>query len=59
MAEIIFTIEVSYDSTIGIVHVEGQIVCSNLHHRGNVKKGNRPMGIGKPFFKSMSVIWAI
>ena len=64
MAESIFTMEVSYDSTIGIesvlltkVHVESQIVCSKMHQRGNVKKGN--MGISKSFFKSPRVIWAI
>ena len=64
MAESIFTIEVLYDSTISIesvllakVHVESQIVCSKMHQRGNVKKGN--MGIGKSFFKSMRVILAI
>ena len=58
MAERIFTIEVSYDSTIGIesvlltkVHVESQIVCSKMHQRGIVKKGN--MGIGKSFIESM------
>ena len=56
MAESIFTIEVSYDSMIGIefilltkVHVESQIVCSKIHQRGNVKKGNK----GKSFMKSM------
>ena len=27
------------------VHVESQIVCSKMHHGGNVKNGN--MGIGK------------
>ena len=27
------------------VNVESQIVCSKMHHRGNVKNGN--MGIGK------------
>ena len=58
MAESIFTIEVSYDSTIGIesvlltkIHVESQIVCSKMHQRGNLKKGN--MGIGKAFIESM------
>ena len=58
MAESIFTIEVSYDSTIGIesvllskVHVESQIVCSKMHQRGSVKKGN--MGVGKSFIESM------
>ena len=59
MAESIFTIQVSYASTIGIdsvlltkVHVESQIVCSKMHQRGNVKKG-KIMGIGKSFIESM------
>ena len=39
------------------VHVEIQIVCSKMHQRGNVKKGN--MGIGKFLFTSMRVTWAI
>ena len=30
------------------VHVESQIVCSKMHQRGNVKKGN-----GKSFIGSM------
>ena len=54
MAESIFTIEVSYDSTICIqsvllskVHVERQIVCSKMHQRGNRKKSN--MGVGNFF----------
>ena len=62
MAESIFTIlSISFDSTISKesallikVNVEGQIVCFKMHQRGSVKKG-----IGKSFFKSMSVTWAI
>ena len=33
------------------VHVEGEIVCFEMHQGRNVKKGN--MGIGKSFFESM------
>ena len=33
------------------VHVESQILCSKMHQRWNVKKGN--MGIGKSFIESM------
>ena len=65
MADSIFNIFVSFDSTIGIasvllinVRVENQIVCFKIHQRGNVKKGNN-IGIVKSFFKSMRVIWAI
>ena len=54
----------SFDSTISTesvllikVHVQSQIVCFKMHQRGNVKKGN--MGIGKSFFKSMRLLWAI
>ena len=39
------------------VHVDSQIVWFKMHQRGNYKKGN--MGIGKSFFKSMRVMWAI
>ena len=55
MTESIFTIQISFDSTISIesewlikIHVESQIVCFKMHQRGSVKKGN--MGIGKSFF---------
>ena len=64
MAESIFTIQVSFDSTISIesvllikVHAESQIVCFKMHQIGNVKKGN--IGMGKSFFESMRIIWAI
>ena len=39
------------------VHVESQIVCSKMHQRGNVKKGN--MDIGKSFIVSMHEVWDI
>ena len=62
MAESIFTIQVSFDSTISIesvllikIHGESQIVCFKMHQRGSVKRGN----MGKSFFKSMRVIWVI
>ena len=31
---------------INLEHVESQIVCLNIHQRGNVKKGRPNMGIG-------------
>ena len=58
---------ISFDSTISIGsvwlikvhHVESQIVWFKMHQRGSVKKGNMGMHIGKSFFKSMRVLWAI
>ena len=47
------------------VQVKSQIVCSKMHHRGNVKKGNMGigkkgnMGIGKSLNQCMRVIWVI
>ena len=64
MAMIRNTIQGPFDGTLSMesvwlikVHVESQIVWFKMHQRGNYKKGN--MGIGKSFFKSMRVIWAI
>ena len=45
------------------VHVESQIFCSKMHHRGNVKNGNigigkkGDMGIGKSLNQCIRVIW--